>query len=182
MQASPNSEAKTETLVLGGGCFWCIEAAYKLLPGVKNAVSGYSGGHTAEPSYKQVCTGNTGHAEVVRIEFDPAVVPLERILEFFWQMHDPTSLNRQGDDHGTQYRSVIFYTGQVQKEAVEKSLRAAQESLSAPIVTQVVPLETFWPAEDYHQDYFAKNPTQGYCSIVIRPKIDKLKKKLGKHE
>jgi peptide-methionine (S)-S-oxide reductase len=179
MQASEPAAAKTESLVLGGGCFWCLEAAYKLLPGVKAVVSGYAGGHTADPSYKQVCTGITGHAEVVRIEYDPAVVTLERLLEFFWQAHDPTTLNRQGDDVGTQYRSIILYRNAAQRDAAEKSLRVAQEGFDSLIVTQILPLETFWRAEEYHQGYFEKNPSQGYCSYVIRPKIDKLKKKLG---
>lgn len=169
-----------ETLVVGGGCFWCVEASYELLPGVKDAVSGYAGGTAANPTYKQVCTGDTGHAEVVRIEYDPSIITLEQLLEFFWKVHDPTSLNRQGEDIGTQYRSIILYQNAAQKEAAEKSLKKAQESWDKPIVTQIVPLKEFWPAEEYHQSYFARNPEQAYCAAVVRPKIDKLKKKLGK--
>lgn len=171
---------KRETIVLGGGCFWCVEAAYKLLPGVKNVVSGFSGGHVRKPSYKEVCTGETGHAEVVKIEFDPSQISLEDILGFFWEAHDPTTLNRQGEDVGTQYRSVIFYSGEAQKLTAEKSMAAAQKDISSPIVTKIEPLGDFWPAEDYHQDYFAQNPEQGYCRLVIKPKIDKLKKHLKK--
>ncbi len=170
--------AKTDTIVVGGGCFWCVEASYKLLPGVKSAISGYSGGRSENPTYKEICTGTTGHAEVVKVEYDPAVVSLEKVLEFFWKLHDPTTLNRQGNDHGTQYRSVIFYAGDAQKAAAEKSLAAAQPRFKDKIVTQIVPLVLFWTAEDYHQDYFAKNPGQRYCQAVIKPKIEKLK--LGK--
>jgi peptide-methionine (S)-S-oxide reductase len=179
LEASPSSQ--TETIVLGGGCFWCVEAAYQLLPGVKSAVSGYAGGTSSHPTYKQVCTGSTGHAEVVRIEFDPTLLPLEQLLEFFWIMHDPTTLNRQGEDVGTQYRSIILYCTPAQKEASERSLKKAQSSLAKPITTQIVQLTEFWPAEDYHQEYFANNPSQPYCSLTIKPKIDKLKKKLGMH-
>jgi peptide-methionine (S)-S-oxide reductase len=180
MRASPSKAGKTETIVLGGGCFWCVEAAYKLLPGVKYVVSGYSGGHVRNPSYKEVCTGETGHAEVVKIEFDPTKISLEDILVFFWEAHDPTTLNRQGADVGTQYRSVIFYANEAQKAVAEKSRTEAQKDFSSPIVTVIEPLGDFWTAEDYHQDYFAQNPEQGYCRLVIGPKIDKLKKHLKK--
>lgn len=178
MQAAPSSSGKTESIVLGGGCFWCVEAAYKLLPGVTQVTSGYSGGHVKKPSYKEVCTGDTGHAEVVKVEFDPTKISLDDILEFFWEAHDPTTLDRQGADIGTQYRSVIFYANEAQKIAAEKSLAAAQKNFPSPIVTKIAPLGDFWPAEDYHRDYFAQNPEQGYCRLVIRPKIDKLKKHL----
>jgi peptide-methionine (S)-S-oxide reductase len=173
--------ARTETLVLGGGCFWCTEAAYELVPGVKSVVSGYAGGHVVNPTYKQVCNANTGHAEVVKIEYNPAEVSLSELLDLFWIVHDPTTLNRQGNDEGPQYRSVILYANDAQKAAAEKSKAAAQEKFSRPIVTEIVPLAEFYQAEDYHQDYFRNNPHQGYCQAVIRPKIDKFKKKLGSH-
>jgi peptide-methionine (S)-S-oxide reductase len=173
--------ARTETLVLGGGCFWCTEAAYELVPGVKSVVSGYAGGHVVNPTYKQVCNANTGHAEVVKIEYNPAEVSLSELLDLFWIVHDPTTLNRQGNDEGPQYRSIILYANDAQKAAAEKSKAAAQEKFSRPIVTEIVPLAEFYQAEDYHQDYFRNNPHQGYCQAVIRPKIDKFKKKLGSH-
>jgi peptide-methionine (S)-S-oxide reductase len=178
--ATSKNGGKTESLVLGGGCFWCTEAAYELMPGVKAAVSGYAGGQVKNPTYQQVCSGDTGHAEVIRIDYDPSVVSLEKLLDFFWVVHDPTTLNRQGPDEGTQYRSVIYYANDAQKAAAEKSKAAAQEKWGGKIVTEIAPLETFYPAEDYHQDYFRNNPNQGYCRAVIRPKIDKAKKVLGK--
>jgi peptide-methionine (S)-S-oxide reductase len=173
-------EAKTETLVLGGGCFWCTEASYQLLPGVKSVVSGYAGGTTSNPTYEEVCSETTGHAEVIRIKFDPEVISLEKVLAYFWDIHNPTTLNRQGADHGTSYRSIILYADEAQKVAAEKSLAEAQKTFRDPIVTQIVPLTKFWPAEDYHQDYFKKNPNAGYCQFVIAPKIKKLEQKLGK--
>ena len=176
-----NAQAKTETLVLGGGCFWCLDATYQLVPGVKSVVSGYAGGTVVNPSYQDVCTGGTGHAEVVKIEYDPAETSVEKLLEFFWKIHDPTSLNAQGDDHGTQYRSIILYANDAQKAAAEKSKTAAQAKFSDPIVTQIVPLQTFYRAEDYHQDYFRKNPNTGYCRFVVKAKVDKAKKVLGPH-
>jgi len=133
------------------------------------------------PSYQDVCTGSTGHAEVVKIEYDPAETSVEKLLEFFWKIHDPTSLNAQGDDHGTQYRSIILYANDAQKAAAEKSKAAAQAKLSDPIVTQIVPLQAFYRAEDYHQDYFRKNPNTGYCRFVVKAKVDKAKKVLGPH-
>ncbi len=177
--ASAKNE-KTESLVLGGGCFWCTEAAYELMPGVKAVVSGYSGGQTKNPTYKDICNGDTGHAEVIRIDYDPAITSLDKLLDFFWVIHDPTTLNRQGPDEGTQYRSVIYYANETQKAAAEKSKAAAQEKWGGKIVTEIAPLEKFYTAEDYHQDYFRNNPNQGYCRAVIRPKIDKVKKALGK--
>jgi peptide-methionine (S)-S-oxide reductase len=170
--------AKTDTLVLGGGCFWCTEAAYKLLPGVKAAICGYAGGKEPNPTYEQVCDHATGHAEVIRIEYDPAVVTLDRLLQYFWQVHNPTQVGGQGNDHGPQYRSIILYANAEQKAAAEKSRAEAAKVFRDPITTQIVPLTKFWPAEDYHQDYFAKNPNQGYCAFVIAPKIKKLEHKL----
>ena len=178
---SANSEIKTETLVLGGGCFWCLDATYRLMPGVKNVVSGYAGGDVAHPSYRQVCSGSTGHAEVVKIDYDPAEVTLEKLLEFFWTIHDPTSLNAQGADHGTQYRSVILYANDAQKTAAEKSKAEAQKKFSDVIVTEIVPLKEFFAAEDYHQDYFRKNPGESYCRFTVKSKVDKAKKTLGQH-
>lgn len=172
------TEAKTETLVLGGGCFWCTEASYQLLPGVKSVVSGYAGGTTENPTYKEVCSETTGHAEVIRIKFDPEKITLREVLDFFWEIHDPTTLNRQGADVGTSYRSIILYENEEQRVTAEASLKSAQTIFRDPIVTEVVPLKKFWPAEDYHQDYFAKNPSQGYCQAVIAPKIRKLERKL----
>ncbi|HEY0946811.1 MAG TPA: peptide-methionine (S)-S-oxide reductase MsrA [Opitutaceae bacterium] len=170
------AETKSEFLVLGGGCFWCTEAAYELLPGVNAVVSGYAGGKNAHPSYEEVCSGATGHAEVIRIEFDPAVTSLETLLDYFWQVHDPTTLNRQGADEGTQYRSIILYADEAQKRAAAASLAKANPGWGGRIVTEIKPLDTFYPAEAYHQDYFKKNPNAGYCRVVIKPKIDKLKK------
>jgi peptide-methionine (S)-S-oxide reductase len=173
------AEAKTEKLVLGGGCFWCTEAAYKLIPGVLRITCGYAGGTADNPSYEDVCTGTTGHAEVIRIEYDPAKVSLERLLEHFWVVHNPVQVGGQGNDVGTQYRSIILYASAAQKAAAEKSKAEAQKRFSEPITTEIVPLQTFWPAEDYHQNYFAKHPEQGYCSLVIAPKIKHLKEELA---
>jgi len=178
MTATDKSNA-TQFLVLGGGCFWCTEAAYQLLPGVKSVVSGYAGGRTERPTYEQIGTGRTGHAEVIRIEFDPAQTSLERLLEFFWDAHDPTQVDGQGNDHGPQYRSIILYADEAQRAAAEQSKATAQATFSAPITTEIVPLTKFWPAEDYHQDYFAQNPNAGYCRFVIAPKVKKLESKLG---
>lgn len=165
-----------KSLIVGGGCFWCTEAAYELLPGVEAVVSGYAGGARPNPTYEQVCTGVSGHAEVIRIDYDPAKITLEALLDYFWKIHDPTTLNRQGADEGTQYRSVIFYTDAEQKAAAEASLARANPGWGGKIVTQISPLETFYEAEDYHQDYFRRNPHGGYCQAVIRPKVEKLKK------
>lgn len=173
------AQTKTESLVLGGGCFWCTEAAYQLLPGVKSAVSGYAGGKEPNPTYEQICAHATGHAEVIKIEFDPAVVSLERLLEYFWHVHNPTQVGGQGNDHGPQYRSIILYADAAQKAAAEESKATAAKVFRDPITTEIVPLEKFWPAEDYHQDYFAKNPNAGYCSFVIAPKVKKLEKAIA---
>lgn len=168
-----------EKATLGGGCFWCLEAVYERIDGVKSVVSGYAGGKVANPTYGQVCTGKTGHAEVVQIEYDPKVLSYERLLKLFWDCHDPTTLNRQGGDVGTQYRSVIFYHDQKQKEVAEKSKAAAGASglFSNPIVTEILPLPTFYKAENYHQDYFQNNPNAPYCTFVIKPKLKKLQAK-----
>ena len=169
---------KTELATLGGGCFWCLEAVFELVPGVKNVTSGYSDGKKENPTYREVCNGDSGHAEVVQIEFDPAVVSYEKLLETFWLVHDPTTLNRQGNDLGTQYRSIILHHGDAQKAAAEKSKAEAQKELSKPIVTQIVPLQKYYLAEAYHQDYFRNHPGEGYCQMVIRPKVEKFEKKL----
>lgn len=171
--------AKTESLVLGGGCFWCTEAAYEILPGVKDVVSGYAGGKEANPTYEQVCAHATGHAEVIKIDYDPAQVSLEKLLDYFWRVHNPTQVGGQGNDRGPQYRSIILYATPAQKAAAEKSRAAAAREFRDPITTEIVPLEKFWPAEKYHQDYFARNPEAGYCSYVIAPKVKKLKQEIG---
>ena len=173
------AETKTESLVLGGGCFWCTDAAYKLLPGVKVVMCGYAGGKEPNPTYEQVCDHATGHAEVIKIDFDPAQVSLERLFDYFWSVHNLTQIDGQGNDHGPQYRSIILYTDAAQKAAAEKSRAAAAKIFRDSIVTQIVPLTKFWPAEEYHQDYFARNPGAGYCSFVIAPKIRKLEKELA---
>lgn len=178
LSAQPNPSApQTRFATFGGGCFWCTEAVFELLPGVKSVESGYAGGHTPNPTYQQVCTGETGHAEVIRIEYDPAVVSYERLVEVFFEAHDPTTLNRQGADEGTQYRSVIFYRDEAEKAAAEKGKAAAQAQYDDLIVTEISPLTNYYPAEKYHQDYFRNNPGQGYCAFVIRPKVSKLQKK-----
>ncbi len=171
---------KTEFAVVGGGCFWCTEAQYEMLKGVKAVVSGYANGTKANPTYKEVCNGDTGHNEVIQIEFDPAVITYKEIVDFFWIAHDPTTLNRQGNDVGDQYRSGIYYTSDEQKKTAEESMKAAQKDWPHPIVTEIVPLKKFYPAEDYHQDYFATNPNQGYCNAVISPKVAKFRAKLAK--
>lgn len=170
----PDSPEKLQTAIFGGGCFWCMEAVFERLEGVRSVESGYSGGTTRNPTYEEVCSGNTGHAEVVRITFDPSVVSYEKLLEVFWRAHNPTTLNRQGADVGTQYRSVVFYTSQEQKAAAEKSLKEIQKTFEDPIVTEVKPLGALYLAEEYHQDYFRKNPNAGYCVYVIKPKLQKL--------
>lgn len=176
---SSAAPAKLDSLVVGGGCFWCTEAAYELLPGVKNVVSGYAGGHVSNPTYEQICTKKTGHAEVIRIDYDPAEVSLERLLEFFWQVHNPTQVGGQGNDIGPQYRSIIMFANEAQKAAAEMSRARAAREFRDPITTEIVPLEKFWEAEAYHQDYFRRNPNQGYCAYVIAPKVSKLRKELG---
>jgi peptide-methionine (S)-S-oxide reductase len=177
MSAQSAPAPKTETATLGAGCFWCVEAVFERLPGVKRVTSGYTGGRTDNPTYKDICTGTTGHAEVARIEFDPSVISFEKILEVFFESHDPTTLNRQGADEGDQYRSAIFFTGDEQKNVAARAKAAAQKNWDDPIVTEITPLGKFYPAEDYHQNYFKENPNQGYCSFVIKPKVKKLVEK-----
>jgi len=162
---------------LGGGCFWCLEAVFERLPGVLSVASGYAGGHTENPTYRDICTGNTGHAEITQIEFDPERISYDQLLDVFWQAHDPTTLNRQGADEGTQYRSIILYRDQNQKGIAEKSKAAAQKDFKSSIVTEIVPLTKFYKAEDYHQHYFDNNAHAPYCQVVIAPKLEKLEKK-----
>jgi peptide-methionine (S)-S-oxide reductase len=171
--------SKVEVATLGGGCFWCIEAALNEVRGVVNVESGYAGGELASPTYEQVCTGTTGHAEVVQVTFDPRIISFREILEIFFTAHDPTTLNRQGADLGTQYRSVIFYNNAEQKEAAEQTIAEldAAKVWDKPIVTQVEPFKNFYKAEDYHRKYFSRHPEAPYCRIVIAPKIAKLRKK-----
>ena len=172
------SSSHVETAVFGGGCFWCLDAQFKLVNGVKSVVSGYAGGTTKNPTYEQVCTETTGHAEVIQVEFDPAVVTYADLLRKFFHAHDPTTLNRQGPDVGTSYRSIILYRDANQKAVAEAVRSEAQKDWPDPVVTEIVPLQAFYRAEDYHQDYFAKNPTQGYCRIVVAPKVKKFEKLL----
>jgi peptide-methionine (S)-S-oxide reductase len=177
------SEAKgaREVATLGGGCFWCLEAVFEQLRGVEKVQSGYAGGHVPAPSYQQVCGGGTGHAEVVQVTFDPSVLSYRDLLDLFFAIHDPTTLNRQGADVGTQYRSVVFYHSSVQKETAERRVAElnAAKVWDAPIVTQLVPFEAFYPAEDYHQEYFRRNPGQGYCQAVVGPKVAKFRKQFA---
>jgi len=172
---------KLQTTTLGAGCFWCIEAVFQNLKGVESVVSGYTGGHVENPTYEQICTGTTGHAEVAQITFDPEVISFEDVLYVFWRTHDPTTLNRQGGDVGTQYRSAIFYDNEEQKGVAEKSKTNADESdlWPEPIVTEISQLGKFYNAEEYHQDYYKLNPNQPYCRLVIDPKIRKLKKEFS---
>ena len=160
--------------VLGGGCFWCTEAVFEKIDGILEAVSGYAGGQTQNPTYKDICTGNSGHAEVIKIKFNPQVISYGKILEIFGEAHDPTTLNRQGADIGTQYRSTIMYLSESQKKDSEDWKKTLSKKLVDPVVTEIVPAPKFYRAEDYHQDYYEKNPNQGYCSFVIRPKLKKL--------
>ncbi len=179
-QSSPpgGGTAATETATLGGGCFWCIEAVYERIQGVAEAESGYAGGQTADPTYEEVCSGTTGHAEVVQIRFDPKVTSYREILQIFFAMHDPTTLDRQGADAGTQYRSIILTHSPAQQTTAETLIRelTADRVFDDPIVTQVAPFEVFYPAEISHQEYYDRNPNAGYCRVVISPKIAKLKK------
>lgn len=179
------------SIVVAGGCFWCLDALYKKVEGVTHITSGYTGGGTngdggnhgtsgngKAPTYEEVCSGRTGHAEAVKIDFDPTIVPLEALLRIFFEIHDPTTLNQQGNDIGTQYRSAIFYVNEEQKVLAEKVRDEAQANWKNPIVTEIVPLGDFFPAEEYHQDYYAKNPNQPYCVAVISPKLEKFLKKV----
>ncbi|GAP05355.1 methionine-S-sulfoxide reductase [Anaerolinea thermolimosa] len=181
VQSSQEQGASTgahlEVATLAGGCFWCLEAVFDDLKGVVDVVSGYTGGHVRHPSYRQVCTGTTGHAEAVQITFDPSQITYRELLEVFFSIHDPTTLNRQGADVGTQYRSAIFYHTAEQKTIAETVMAElqAENPWGRPIVTELAPMEVFFPAEDYHQEYFARNPEQGYCRVVIAPKLEKFR-------
>jgi peptide-methionine (S)-S-oxide reductase len=172
---------KKELATLGGGCFWCLEAVFEGLRGVERVVSGYAGGHQADPSYQQVCTGTTGHAEVVQVTFDPSVISYRELLEVFFGTHDPTTLNRQGVDVGTQYRSAIFYHSPEQRRVADQTIAELNAAAvwDRPLVTQVVPFESFYPAEAYHQGYFRNNPGQGYCQAVVGPKVAKFRKQFA---
>ena len=170
---------KTEKATLGGGCFWCVEAVYERLPGILSVTSGYAGGQTENPTYEQIGTGKTGHAEVVQIEYDPEKISYQKIIDLFWDAHDPTTLNRQGADVGTQYRSIILTASEDEARIAKESRDRAQGEFKSPIVTEIVPLEKFYPAEDYHQDFYRENPMHPYNMAVIRPKLNKLKDKLG---
>ena len=173
-----NEKRLMETAVLGAGCFWCIETQLSELEGVDSVESGYCGGHVENPTYKAVCTGETGHAEVAVVNFDPSIISFEDLLEVFWTIHDPTTLNRQGADVGTQYRSAIFYTTEAQRIIAEKSKEdMASQIWDDPIVTEIKPLDKFYPAESYHQNYYKLNPNQGYCQAVISPKLAKSRKR-----
>lgn len=168
----------SQSLVLGGGCFWCMEAIFRDMKGILSITPGYAGGHKAEPTYKQVCTGETGHAEVIRLELDPQVISYDDVLKIFFTLHNPTTLNRQGEDVGTQYRSVIFYADDTQKTAALSAKAEIEQAQlwDAPLVTEIVPLDIFWPAEEMHHDYYERNPGTGYCQAVIAPKVAKARK------
>lgn len=175
-------EEKTlETATLGGGCFWCTEAVFDAVEGVKDVVSGYSGGHTSNPTYQEVCSETTGHAEVVQIKFDPEEISYKEVLEIFFGTHDPTTLNRQGNDVGTSYRSAVFYHSPEQKRIAEEVVKELtdEDVFGKPIVTEITEFTNFYPAEDYHQNYFAKNPNQPYCSAVVAPKVGKFRQKFA---
>ncbi len=176
MNSTPASTNGLELATFGGGCFWCTEALFERVEGVKSVVSGYAGGAKPSPTYEEICTGTTGHAEVIQVEFDPKKVAYDQLIEIFWDAHDPTTLNRQGADEGTQYRSTIMYHSEAQKVAAEKSKAEAAKRLAKSVTTEIVALHKFYPAEDYHQDYFRKNPNKPYCVIVIQPKLQKFLK------
>jgi len=169
---------KTQTVTLGGGCFWCVEAVYERMPGIISVISGYAGGQTENPTYDDICTGKTGHAEVVQIEYDPEKISYEKIIDLFWEAHDPTALNRQGADTGTQYRSIILTQTEEEARMAKESKERAQAKFRSPIVTEIVPLEKFYPAEDYYQDFYRENPMHPYNMAVIRPKLQKLEEKM----
>jgi peptide-methionine (S)-S-oxide reductase len=178
MDIQPNNSTHTDTAIFGGGCFWCVEAIYAEVKGVLSVTSGYSGGSVENPTYKQVCTGTTGHAEVTRIVYDPAVISFDKLLEIFWSVHDPTTLNRQGNDVGTQYRSVIFFTSEEQRilASTYKAKLNKENTFDKPVVTEIIPFKHFYAAEDYHQDYFANNKDAPYCTFVVAPKVEKFRK------
>lgn len=170
---------ETEKATFAGGCFWCVEAAFKEIRGVESAVSGYTGGDKVDPSYQEVCSGGTGHAEAVQVEYDPATVSYRDLLEVFFKIHDPTTKDRQGPDVGSQYRSAVYYHDDEQRQAVEDYIDELQEDLPDPIVTEVEPLMEFYVAEDYHQDYFENNPEQAYCRVNVAPKVEKVRREFG---
>lgn len=172
---------KSEVITLGGGCFWCVEAVYEMVQGVLGVESGYCNGHTKQPSYEQVCSGATGHAEVVRVRFDPAQICLREILEIFFNIHDPTTLNAQGNDVGTQYRSGIYFHGTAQELVARDVLAQAQSAHSGKVVTELLPESNYSAAEAYHQHYFAQHPNQGYCAFVVSPKVEKFRKSFAAH-
>lgn len=177
--ASAPAAGQTEVATLGGGCFWCLQAIFERVHGVKHITCGYAGGHTVNPTYREVCTETTGHAEVVQIEFDPKEISFRHLLDIFWLAHDPTTLNRQGADIGSQYRSIILYHNETQQKEAEASKAEAQKHFARPIVTQIVPLRKFYPAELYHQEYYRDHPGAPYCQLVIRPKLEKLERELN---
>ena len=172
----PSASAGSQTAVFGMGCFWCAQALFEKFNGITHIDCGYAGGHTVNPTYEDVCSDQTGHAEVVKITFDPAVISYSQLLDIFWDVHDPTTLDRQGDDEGTQYRSIILYTTPEQQRLAEASKKAEEAKLGKPVTTEIVPLKAFYRAEEYHQDYFKKNPHAPYCAFVISPKVQKLEK------
>ena len=173
-KTAQDKKQRTNIAVLGGGCFWCTEAVFEKVEGVMDVVSGYAGGKSVNPTYKEICTGKSGHAEVIRITFNPEIISYRKILEIFGKCHDPTTLNRQGADVGTQYRSTIMYLNDQQLKAAEEWKKNLNDKLASPVVTEIVPAPVFYKAEEYHQDYYARNPNQGYCNFVIRPKLKKL--------
>jgi peptide-methionine (S)-S-oxide reductase len=169
----------TETIVFGGGCFWCTEAVFSMIEGVVKTMPGYAGGTTKNPTYEEVCSGDTGHVEVLQVEYDPKIVALDKLLDVFFTMHDPTTIDRQGADVGSQYRSIILYTSDEQKKGAENFIKGIQKNFGKPIVTEVKKLDKFYPAESYHKDYYDKNKINPYCMFVVKPKVDKVKKKFG---
>lgn len=174
-----NNTHPTEAIVLGGGCFWCLEAAFQMIEGVESVASGYAGGDQPDPSYERVSSGTTGHAEVVQVTFDPKIITLEDILDVFWAIHNPTTKDRQGNDIGTQYRSIILYADDEQKALAEEKKVEISKLWPDPVLTEIVPLKNFYKAEDYHQNYYRNNPDQGYCQVVINPKLAKLREKFA---
>jgi peptide-methionine (S)-S-oxide reductase len=183
-EAPAMGENDNQIATFGGGCFWCVEAIFQLMDGVQSVVSGYEGGAVEDPSYQQVCSGSSGHAEVVQVNYDPSGVSFGALLDAFFSTHDPTTLNRQGGDRGTQYRSVIFYHTEGQKAAAEAKIRDldASGAFGDPVVTEISPTTTFYPAEKYHQDYYDQNSEERYCQLVVRPKVEKFKKQLEKEQ
>jgi peptide-methionine (S)-S-oxide reductase len=178
--ASPSPESTLDTAYFGAGCFWCVEAVFQELQGVYKVESGYMGGSTDNPTYKEICTGRTGHAEICKLTFNPEEITFDELLEVFWTTHDPTTLNRQGNDVGTQYRSAVFYRNEEQKVAAEKSKKEVGAPIwNDPIVTEITPASTYYPAEDYHQNYYKNNSNQGYCRVIINPKVQKVREKFA---